>query len=458
MLLDSDGNIKLVPPNEAIAMYEKGEIDGVKLSNKVLRITYTNDRLVPSFNQDGIGRQGNSVVILRALRSNKEIVGYTVLLPNGVQKNLRTQEIIDTLVNELKLGFLNATVIKGEIRGNFPHMDIDKVDKNSVNTKVANDTGVVNPKVSANNNVSKSYTSISLTSLMNYTDIPVFEEFPTVSRYSNLRYFCVESHPSVVFETISNEFTNSSSYKAIQRVDRYSLRLIVHIILDEKTPTELFINPPLMCNQIILGTPIYRGHCSIDLLSVKASVVLDSAFCGLKNVLFHNIIIYCGENGYIGKKSFYKSLIESIEINSHSSLFIDDSAFECSSLKKFSGGFSSSIDNTYSNLSLGVSVFKNCIFLSEFQWYGVVRYLPDNLFYNCVFLQKLLVDLFYDLQLGQDVFYFDDNSDKTIPDSINKEKFVSYLNQCKEISKERVIEVLYLNDIFNNYFIQKGLM
>lgn len=100
-----------------------------------------------------------------------------------------------------------------------------------------------------------------------------------------------------------------------------------------------------MCNQTILGTPIYRGHCSIDLLSVKASVVLDSAFCGLKNVLFHNIIIYCDEDGYIGKKSFY-----------------------------------------------------------------------------------------------------------------NKEKFVSYLNQCKEISKERVIGVLYLNDIFNNYFIQKGLM
>lgn len=28
MLLDPNGNIKLVPPNEAIVMYEKGEIDG----------------------------------------------------------------------------------------------------------------------------------------------------------------------------------------------------------------------------------------------------------------------------------------------------------------------------------------------------------------------------------------------------------------------------------------------
>ena len=55
-----------------------------------------------------------------------------------------------------------------------------------------------------------------------------------------------------------------------------------------------------------MGFPIYCSYCSIDLLSVKASVVLDSAFCDLKNVLFRNIFIY-------GKKSFYKSLIESIE-------------------------------------------------------------------------------------------------------------------------------------------------
>ena len=445
MLLDPNGNIKLVPPNEAIVMYEKGEIDGVKLINKVLRITYTNDRLVPSFNQDGIGRQANSVVILRALHSNREIVGYTVLLPSGTQKNLRTREIIDTLVNKLKLGFLNATVVNGRITGSFPHIDIDKKEqpKVPVQKPVKKATIVEKPK----------YTVIKETPKYRSNNTPIFEEFPSISRYSNLRYFCVESYPSVIFEVVTSEFVNSLDYKEIQGVDRFSLKLIVHIILDENTPADLIINPPLLNKQIILGSAIYRGHCLINTLSVKASVVLDSAFCDLKNVLFRNIFIYCGENGYIGNKSFYKANIENIEINSHNSLIIGDSAFECSTLKSFNGGFDSLIED-YSELSLGVSVFKNCIFLSKFQWKGVVKYLPDNLFHNCVFLQKLLIACFDDLKLGRNVFYYDDNSNKTIPDNIDKEKFLRYLNQCKKIRKERVIEVLHLNNIVDNQGIK----
>ena len=533
-ILQSGGEITTVAPNKAMVLYNAGKIDKAKIINKVLRVTYTNDRLIPVFNQHNVGKSGNTAVLLSRISDDKGIQGYRILLPSGSQKNLRYSDILKVASRGITL--LNAVIQDGEIIETQPeYLDIEdniaEVERNK-KVEVADDREVT-PDIIPNSGISerpKKSTSgvgedkvelkvqiVSVTGfgvvdkskgenginkvkhqivqssapqiksskgtgistshlnnlprpkfptslrdvdiyetswitdyipLMTYIkrdkkfiyNLPVFSEFPKIPNDKVLKFFSVAGYPSVVFETVGSLFKSHIRKWGIQIVEP---SLIMHIVFDENTPKDLIINPPLDCSQLILGDSlVYEGYTYSSSVTVKSSMVLDSAFSNIP-VSIRELTICSNDSGIILDGAFTRLKVDTVKLDVTSYLSLGDRAFYSSTIKHFIGG-SPSISDTVTEMEWGTEVFRNCVCLDTFEWCGRLDTLPDKIFYNCIYLQNLLVDDWGTVKVGIDPLGFDDNSNMEVPedlDIVHRQKVLAYINRCGSLKKCRTLTV-----------------
>lgn len=332
------------------------------------------------------------------------------------------------------------------------------------------------------------------------SELPIFKEFPNLYNDTKLRFFRVEDYPSVVFETASDLYFKSKQYRNMDKQytsafgndklwDLSNTKLILHIVFSEDTPQQLFINPPIPCEQIVVGDSLVCDDVIPDAdITVKASVVLDKAF--EIGVRLNSITLCCGGNGYLGYRAFSGLHINRARIDVFQNLYIDTEAFYGSTIKKFDSGvsksyyeigslfdtdiignvtfdnddFKSNYDDTLqlSVIKWGKNTFTNCIYLKEFAWYGYMYKIPDRAFYNCIYLDSFIVDnLDTDVSVGVQSFGYDDNSDREIPENITDKQrtmLETYINHCKALRSNRTIRVLKNNPILDSLNINQDVI